>query len=110
MTATRTYSRAEATVDCGIAIHPGEYLRDELEARGWTQTYLAKLIGRPLQVVNEIVHGKKGISAQTAVDLAGALGTSAEVWLNLDSRWRLACEYRRRAGALAITETTGVAG
>ena len=45
---------------------PGEYLRDELNARGWTQGDFAKIIGRPLQVVNEIVNGKKRITVETA--------------------------------------------
>jgi HTH-type transcriptional regulator/antitoxin HigA len=41
---------------------PGEYLRDELEARGWTQGDFARIIGRPVQVVNEIINGKKRIT------------------------------------------------
>jgi len=68
---------------------PGEYLRDELVSRGWTQSDLAKVIGRPLQTVNEIVNGKKRITARTAKALALAFGTSAELWLNLQTYYDL---------------------
>ena len=67
------------------AFPPGEYLRDELLARGWTQTDLARIIGRPLQVVNEIIRGRKRITAQTAKAIGAALGTGPEVWLNLQT-------------------------
>jgi HTH-type transcriptional regulator/antitoxin HigA len=69
---------------------PGDFVREELEARRWTQGDLASVIGRPVQVVNEIVNGRKGITAQTAKQLAAAFGTSAELWLNLESTYRLA--------------------
>lgn len=69
---------------------PGEYLKDELEARGWTQTEFAQIIGRPLRVVNEIIAGKRGISPETANELAAALGTTAQLWLNLESAYQLA--------------------
>ncbi|HEY1684763.1 MAG TPA: HigA family addiction module antitoxin [Tepidisphaeraceae bacterium] len=71
------------------AFPPGEYLRDELEARGWTQAEFARVIGRPLQLVNEIIKGKKRITEQTALEIAAALGTSAKVWLNLENTYRL---------------------
>lgn len=68
---------------------PGEFLRDELEARGWTQADLAKVLGRPLQTVNEILAGRKTITPETAQGLGAALGTSAQFWLNLESAYRL---------------------
>ena len=69
------------------AFHPGEYLKDELDAREWTQTELAKMIGRPLRVINRIIAGKAGITAQTAQQLATAFGTSAELWMNLQNQY-----------------------
>ncbi|MGA2820199.1 MAG: HigA family addiction module antitoxin [Anaerolineales bacterium] len=69
--------------------HPGEHLLDELEARGWTQTEFAEIIGRPLRLVNEIINGKRGITPETAREFAAALGTSAEFWMNLDSAYHL---------------------
>jgi HTH-type transcriptional regulator/antitoxin HigA len=68
---------------------PGEFLRDELDARGWTQTEFAEIIGRPHRVVNELISGKRGVTPETARELAAAFGTSAELWMNLESAYRL---------------------
>lgn len=69
---------------------PGEYIRDEIEARGWTQEDLAEILARPLRTVNQIILGKVAVTAQTAQELAAAFGTSPELWLNLESAYRLA--------------------
>jgi HTH-type transcriptional regulator/antitoxin HigA len=71
------------------AFPPGDFIREELEARGWTQSDLAKIIGRPLQVVNPIINGKKEITPETAVSLGAAFRTSAVYWLNLEAAYRL---------------------
>jgi HTH-type transcriptional regulator/antitoxin HigA len=68
---------------------PGEFLKEELETRGWTQTDLAEILGRPVRVVNEIISGKRGISPETAKGLGDALGTSPQFWLNLESAYQL---------------------
>lgn len=68
---------------------PGDFLREELDAREWSQVEFAEIIGRPLRTVNEIIKGKRGISPATAKELAAALGTSAEVWMNLETTYRL---------------------
>ena len=68
---------------------PGDFIRDELEARGWTQADLAKIMGRPLSLVNLIISGKRGITAETACELSNAFDTSAEFWLNLESAYKL---------------------
>ena len=70
-------------------IAPGEILKDELDARGWTQSDLHEILGRPIQTINEIISGKKAITPETAVELSRAFGTSAEFWLNLESAYRL---------------------
>lgn len=70
-------------------IPPGEILKEELEARGWTQVDFAEIIGRPLQAINEIIAGKKSITPETALVFSEAFGTSAEFWLNLESSYRL---------------------
>ena len=69
---------------------PGQFIREELEARGWTQTDLARVIGRPVQLVNEIIRAKKRITAITAKELGAAFGTGPELWLNLENTWQLA--------------------
>lgn len=71
---------------------PGEFIRDELEARNWTQEDLAEVLGRPLRTVNRIIAGKIAITSQTAQELAAAFGTSAELWLNLENAYRLSLE------------------
>ena len=71
------------------AFPPGEYLRDELEARGWTIAEFAEILGRPTQAVSEIINGRKTITATTAKEIGGALGTSPEVWLNLQNAYQL---------------------
>lgn len=68
---------------------PGEFLKDELEARGWSQTEFAEIIGRPVRLVNEIIAGKKSVTPETAIQLEASLGTSAEMWMNLESQYQL---------------------
>src|SRR6202046_3232082 len=68
---------------------PGEFIRDELEARGWTQEDLAQIMGRPLRLVNELVNAKKQITPDTARGLGEAFDTDPLFWMNLDSAYRL---------------------
>ncbi len=68
---------------------PGDFLREELEARGWSQIEFAEILGRPVRLVNEIIAGKKRITPETAKELAAALGTSPDIWLNLETAYRL---------------------
>ncbi len=70
-------------------ISPGDILREELEARDWTQQEFSEIIDRPLKTVNEIIQGKKAITPETAKLFGAALGTSAQLWLNLESNYRL---------------------
>ena len=78
------------------AIHPGELLAEEIDARGMTQRELALAMGRPPQVISEIVRGRRGISAETALQLEAALGTAAHIWVGLDVDYRLALALARR--------------
>lgn len=68
---------------------PGEILREILRTRGMTQADLARRMGRPAQIVSEIITGKKTITADTAVQLEQALGISAPLWLHLETDYRL---------------------
>jgi HTH-type transcriptional regulator / antitoxin HigA len=68
---------------------PGEFLNDELDERNWTQSEFAEIIRRPVRVVNEIIMGKKAITIETARELAAALGTSPQFWLNLQTSYDL---------------------
>lgn len=67
----------------------GEFLADELEARGWTQAEFAAILDRPAQFVSEIISGKKEITRESAAQIGAALGTSAEMWLSLQDQYLL---------------------
>jgi HTH-type transcriptional regulator/antitoxin HigA len=91
------------TITPGEAFHPGEYLRDELDERGWTVTEFAEIIGRPVQAVSEILNGKKEITTETAIEVGQALGTSPEMWLNLQMQYRLFLQRQRASDADILT-------
>jgi HTH-type transcriptional regulator/antitoxin HigA len=74
---------------------PGDFIREELEERGWTQEDLAEILGRSLRMVNEIIMGKRGITPDTANALGAAFGTSPQLWMNLESTYRLSLVRNR---------------
>jgi HTH-type transcriptional regulator/antitoxin HigA len=82
-----------------VAIPAGETLAEEIAARGLSQTELARRMKRPVQAVNEIVRGKKAITATTALQLEDVLEISADFWLRLEAAYQLnvARRARRRA-------------
>lgn len=63
---------------------------------GITQTAFAETLGWTRARLNELIKGKRGITADAALDLAKALGTSPKVWMNLQATWDLAQAERRR--------------
>jgi HTH-type transcriptional regulator/antitoxin HigA len=84
------------------AVAPGELIREELETRAWTQGELAAKLGRPYQAVNAIVNGHKAITADTAIELGEAFGTSAVYWLNLQSAYQLYLAHQRKRGRVNV--------
>jgi HTH-type transcriptional regulator/antitoxin HigA len=68
---------------------PGEFILDELEERGWTQTSLAKIIGRADSTISSIIKGKQAITPEIASEFASAFGTSPQFWLNLENAYQL---------------------
>jgi HTH-type transcriptional regulator/antitoxin HigA len=73
-----------------IAIPPGEYLSEEIEARGMSQKELARIMGRPLNAINEIINGKKAITAKTALQLEKVMPEiPARFWMNLEVDYQL---------------------
>jgi addiction module HigA family antidote len=82
-------------------IHPGEVLLVEyLESLGVTQHRLAVSIGVPPRRINEIVHGKRRITADTALRMARYFGTSERFWMNLQGCYDLEVERDRLLDAL----------
>ena len=77
--------------------HPGEVLAEEfLKPAGITQTAFAKKIGWTRTRLNEFINKKRGVTADAALDLAEALGTSAKLWMNLQATYDLARAIERR--------------
>ena len=82
-------------------VHPGEVLLAEfLEPMAISQYRLAKDLSVPPRRVNEIVHGKRGITADTALRLARYFGTADRFWMNLQTRYDLEVEKERLKGRL----------
>ena len=80
-----------------VPTHPGEtLLEDFLKPLGVTQVALAEHLGIPVQRINELVRGKRGVTPETAWLLAGALGTTPEFWINLQTQHDLAASRPRR--------------
>jgi len=87
-----------------VPSHPGEILREDfLGPLAITQVGLARHLRIPLQRVNEIIRGKRGVTPETAWLLSDAFGTSPEFWLNLQRNYDLGASRRpERVGRLKI--------
>ena len=70
-------------------VHPGEILREEIEAAGVSEGALSKALDVPPSRVTLILEGRQGITADTALRLARYFGTSPQLWLNLQQTWEL---------------------
>lgn len=84
------------------SVHPGEILLEEfLKPFAISQYRLARDISVPPRRINEIVHGKRAVSADTALRLARYFGTSEQFWMNLQAQYDLETEKERLADRLA---------
>ena len=80
--------------------HPGEILLEEfLQPAGITQTSFSGQLGWTRARLNELIKGKRGITAESALDLAEVLGTSPKLWMNLQATWDLDQAMKRRVVA-----------
>ena len=90
-------------------IHPGEILLEEfLGPLGISQNWLARAMAVPPRRINEIVHGKRAVTADTAIRLARALGTSAHFWMGLQADFDL--EEALKSARTEIDKIGPVAG
>ena len=90
-------------------IHPGEVLLGEfLKPLGISQNRLARAMGVPPRRINEIVHGKRSITADTALRLARALGTSEQFWMGLQADYDL--EKARKTAQNDLKKVENIAG
>lgn len=86
-------------------VHPGEVLREEyLAPMGMSANALAQAIGVPANRVSAIVAGERGVTADTALRLARALGTTPTFWLNLQQSYELRLAEQDKETAAAIRE------
>lgn len=88
-----------------VPVHPGRILRRELEARDLSANRLALSLRLPSGRITDILNGKRGISAETALRLARYFGNSARFWMNLQSAFELATA-EREIGDRVIAEVT----
>lgn len=86
-TAKKIYAPNELV--CAEAIHPGEMLKDELQARGLSQRKFAGIIGMSYTAFNEIINGKRPITTDTALKIEAATGIAADLWLGLQADYNM---------------------
>ena len=90
--------------------HPGEMLLKEfLEPLEITQLELARHLGWPYARLNEIVNGRRGITADSALSIGDALGTGPEFWINLQSEWNLWHSRRQHKKIPRLKKATSAA-
>jgi addiction module HigA family antidote len=82
-------------------IHPGEFLREEMDARGLSANALARKLAVPPGRVVDILNGKRAVSADTALRLGRYLGTGPRLWMALQSRYELALAERDKGAEIA---------
>ena len=70
-------------------VHPGEILREEMDARGLFGNAMAQALDIPVDLITAILRGKRGITPDTARRLSRYFGTTPELWLNLQRTWEL---------------------
>ena len=94
-----------------VPTHPGEILLEEyLKPLGMTQVAFAAHLGVPVQRINELVRGKRGVTAETAWLLAQALGTTPQFWFNLQSSHDLALAKPKKTTRRISTKSVAKAG
>ncbi len=84
-----------------VIAHPGRLLRREIEARGLSANRLALDLGVPSGRITDILHGRRSISADTAVRLGRYFGNSPQFWLDLQSQYDIAVVERERGKDIA---------
>src|SRR5579872_7446335 len=87
------------------AIHPGEHLAEELKELGMSAAELARQLRVPTNRITQILNGRRAITGDTALRLAHFFGTSAEFWLNLQSRYEIRLAEQKAGKAIRALPT-----
>lgn len=74
---------------CAEPLHPGEMLKDELQARGISQRKFARIIGMPYTAFNKIINGRRPITTDTALKIEAATGIPAYIWINMQTAYNM---------------------
>ena len=82
-------------------IHPGETLREDLDALGMSAAELARQIEVPVNRITEILNGRRAVTGDTALRLGHFFGTTGEFWLNLQKLYELRCAQQKHGTAIA---------
>ena len=82
------------------AVHPGEVLKEELEALGVTPTEFARQIEVPPNRISQIIAGKRAITGDTALRFGHWFGVDPQFWLNLQTQYELAVAQREKGAAI----------
>ena len=86
-----------------IPIHPGEMIKDELQARGISQRKFAALIGVSYSVLNEVINGKRPVTTEYALKIEAATGIPAYIWVNMQKDYNMHVA-RRDTGLAAVLQ------
>ena len=86
-------------------VHPGEALREDLDALGMSAAEFARRIEVPVNRITEILNGRRSVTGDTALRLGRFFGTSGEFWLNLQNLYELRCAERENGAAIARLPT-----
>lgn len=108
-TTTKIYAPHELM--SSVPIHPGEILKDELQARGISQRKFATLIGVSYSVLNEVINGKRPITTEYALKIEAATGTKAYIWLNMQAAYNMQtarCDNRLSAVLEKIRKSVAI--
>jgi addiction module HigA family antidote len=92
------------------AVHPGEVLADKLQHLGVSPTELSRLIDVPPNRVTQIIHGRRGITGDTALRFGHWFGTSAEFWLNLQIAYDIRIAEEKAGEEIARLPVRGETG
>ena len=90
-----------------LAIHPGEYLAEELKELGLSASALARQLKVPPNRITAILNGRRAISGDTALRLAHFLGTTPEFWLNLQSLYEIRLARKKAGPSIRTLPTLG---
>ena len=82
-------------------IHPGETLREDLDALGMSAAELARQIKVPVNRITEILNGRRAVTGDTALRLGHFFGTTGEFWLNLQKLYELRCAQQKHGDTIA---------